>query len=341
MSTSITLRTSKLASCFGELTLLLPKGIKDMPVGISLQAGVLTFFHSYGLTRVGLDDKYHDCVEYCSIIYYDIADLLWTSKTEETTLEFQTNAVFISNANQQLVLRHGYGEVACPEFPTAGYTDIQDNGWRDTLHSMLNMGLEKLYMKAEPIAIADGTSIWKYPNTWIRCLTASFDLCKLLDSDHVRTLVKFKPESYLALSHDSILFKRGDSYMLLPCREIKELEETKKSFNELMRKLSEPVTLNLEHYTESIRSLSKVCSKPICDLTVYEKGLKTAITEGDTSMSVICGVAEKPIGTAQMPVNVWLTFLRALGNGMIQVMIGGDILCLRNQSLIILTHVRG
>ena len=104
--------------------------------------------------------------------------------------------------------------------------------------------------------------------------------------------------------------------------------------------MQKPVDLYLSKYVDSVKGLAKLSNKAICNLIVFENGLQTTIDEAGANMSVMCGERGNVVGTAQMPINAWINFLRALGSEHIQLLVGGDLLCLRNQFLIILTHVR-
>ena len=340
MSTVLTVSTEELASCFGELALLIPKGSKDLPVGVDLQAGVLSFYHNAGTVYLHKFDVNSSNVEHCTVLFYNIGELLTATGNQETYLEFLDTGLHVYNDISDLQLNHGYSSVAYPEFPDAGYIDLPATGWKDSLQTVLNMGLDRLYMQAKPIVVTEGESILKYPNTWVKCKTLALNLNKILDIEHVRLLTKFRPNAYQIYTHESLLFKRGDAFLMLPCKTPDDLKDTAEFFQSAMSKMSEPVTINVAHYTNSVRSLSKICNKAVCNLIIYESGVKTVIDESGANMSVTCGKSGKVVGTAQIPIAVWLVFLRALGTDRIQIMLGGDILCLRNQSLIILTHVR-
>lgn len=340
MSTVLELSTKELANCFSELALLIPKGSKDLPVGVDLQAGVLSFYYNTGCVYLHTFEVDTTAVEHCTVLFFNISDLLTATGHSTTKLEFSDNSLHIYDDTVDLHLRHGYSSVRYPEFPNAGYNTLPATIWKDSLQTVLNMGLDKVYAKALPITVASGTSVLKYPNTWVHCKTPALNLNRVLDIEHIRLITKFQPNAYQLLTHDSVLFKRGDAFLMLPCKQPNDLKETDDFFTATLEKMSAPITVNVANYTNSIRNLSKICTKAICNLIVYENGIKTVIDEAGASMSAICGETGKVIGTVQLPVNVWLVFLRALGTERIQILVGGDILCLRNQSLIILTHVR-
>lgn len=340
MSTIIEVSTNELSSCFSELALLIPKGSKDLPVGIDLQAGILSFYHNAGTVYLHTIEVEGNEVEHCTVLFYNISELLTATGDNTTCLEFLDTGLHIYNSIADLQLSHGYSTVTYPELPNAGYINLPATGWKDNLQTVLNMGLDKLYMKTEPIIVAENESVLKYANTWVKCRTPALSLNKILDIEHIRLLNKFNPNSYQILSRDSILFKHGNALLLLPCKTPTDLKDTEEFFRVTMSKLSEPVTISVSHYNDSVRCLSKICNKAVCNLVIFESGVKTTVDEAGAAMSVTCGKTGKVIGTAQIPIAAWLVFLRALGTERIQIMIGGDILCLRNQSLIILTHAR-
>ena len=340
MSTELTMPTQKLAKCFSELALLIPKGSKGLPVGIDLQAGILSIYHNAGTVYLKQLDVNSQDTAHCTVLFYDISDLLISTGIAETKVTFQENGVRVYNDIVDLFLRHGYSTIEYPDLPRDGYVLLPASGWNSNLQTVLNMGLDKLYMKSTPITVASGTSVLKYPNTWVRCRTMGLNLNRVIDIEHIRLLNKFLPNQYQLLGNDSVLFRRDDAYLLLPCRQPNDLADTDNFIQTALSKMSEPIDVYVAHYLNSIRSLSKLSNKSVCNLVLFENGMKTVIEESGAGMSVLCGEAGKVIGTVQIPLNAWLVFLRALGTDRIQVLIGGDILCLRNQFLVILTHVR-
>ena len=340
MSTSVSVSSNELANCFSELALLIPKGSKDLPVGVDLQAGYLSFYYNSGcvyLKRLEVDSTE---TEHCTMLFYDVSELIIATSKEEVLLTFENDGLHLSNSVADVTFQRGYSTVQYPEFPNSGYRAMLENGWNDNLKAVINMGLDKIYMKSAPITIGADTSVLKYPNTWVRCRTYSLDFKRVIDVDHIRLIVKFNPKEYQLLGTDAIVFRRKESYLMLPCKPANDLQDTDEFFTETLSKLSKPVTVNIAHHVNAVRKLSKICSRPTCNIVVYEEGFKTTIQETGAEMSVSCGKVGRVIGTAQLPVSTWLVFLRALGTENIQLLVGGEILCLRNQSLIILTHVR-
>ena len=340
MSTTVALPTRALANCFGDLALLIPKGNKDLPVGIDLQAGVLTFYYNEGCVYKRSFEVSCSARVRCTVIYYAIADLLYTTEQDYTELEFAETCVYVKNDILTLTLQHGYSSVELPQLPYDGYTEVKSIMWKDGLRTLLNLGLDKLYSKVNPITVASGTATLKYGNTWARSKTTGMNLDRVLDIDHIRLILKFDPDSYQLIGIDSILFKHKNAFLQLPCRLPNDLAETDEFISTTLSSMQKPVDLYLSKYVDSVKGLAKLSNKAICNLVIFENGLQTNIDEAGANMSVMCGERGNVVGTAQMPINAWINFLRALGSEHIQLLVGGDLLCLRNQFLIILTHVR-
>lgn len=341
MPATVTINTKELSSCFEEMSYLIPAGASEISIGVLLHEGQLSFFYTGGAVYIrNIPVTSGDFVQ-MTVRFYPLHNVLNAVYVENTTLILGNDGLRVQNDIVDLFLTKGFQEIEIPILPTSGYTMLPVSGWDISLKSVLGIGLDRLYMKELPIEIGNGLSALKYPNTWIRCRTHGLNLNRLLEAVHIKLLIRLCPTGYQLLGTDSVLFNKGNTFVMLPCRALTDTEETDKNFNEMLSHLSKPITLGISHYLDSVRGLSKLSNASICNIRVFEAGIQTSVTSGGNTMSVSCGSTEGLIGTAQIPVNVWLAFLRAMGTETIQILIGGDILCLRNQTLLVLTHARG
>lgn len=336
MSTVLEVKASDIRKCFQELSMLIPKGAKELPVGISLQAGNLHVISTTGcvyIHSIDVDDTLS--MEYVTILFHNVAALLSNEK-DNVTLDFSPIGLTITGETFEVDFKKGYSVVEEPTFNDISFKGMQDSGWDNNLNKLIGMNLEKVYSAIRPITFYSDVAVQKYPNTWVQVRTLGIKDSMLLDTDHVRLLTHFNPTMYAKVGKDSMLFCRGNSFLQLPIKEV----TSSNLVLDMMKDLGDPVTITLGHYLEQLRNVAKVSSRAQCKVTITEKGISTTVTEDGASISTHTGdIHAKVLKVFNIPIAVWITFLKALGTDSIQILVGGEKLCLRNHSMIILTRV--
>lgn len=336
MSTVITLPNKKLYGVLLDLSGMFPKGSAEMPIGIHVKNGKFKVVCLQGIVyqaTLDLDDEYFDINIDTTILYHDICVML--DKDSSTDISFEPTVVSFTGYDFQADFQLGYSSVEEQHFDDVIYKDITNQSYVEGLKTLNKAGLDKLYKLFEPVIIDNDIALQKYPNTWIQVRAIGLSFEAVLDIEHTKLLTKFKPSAYSDDLAGSILFKNNRAILQLPAKN----NNSTGNILDLMKDFDTCVTLDIEKYVERIRAASKITTAPHCKITVFEKGLKTTIRQNNSEVSVSTGNTSGLVKkVCHIPLLVWMTFLKCLDAKIIQVLTGGDNLCLRTQSTIIVTR---
>lgn len=335
MSTVVSVRAYKFRKCLQYLSPIFPKGTTEIPLGINLSKGKLTLTCTTGCVFQAVLDVDSQDTATATVIYYSTIGSFLPGE-ENIDIEFLPTGIQLSGDNFEVTLPMGYSTVLPYDFGKHYFKDIESLIYKDNMTTLLGMNLDKLYSKPRPIAIYQDVAVLKYPNTWVQIRTTGLSFVGSLDPEHVRMLCKFEPTRLSADEGNTLILQNDFATLRLPCRT--DIEEN--NFVSLLKDMDKTLMLSFDGYLEKLRNASKIDSKSMCKLTIYEEGVKTTISVASTSMAVKAGKTDGDVlSVVHLPLQVWLAFIKALGNGVVQILVGGDKLCLRNQSLVILTRV--
>ena len=334
MSTVVDVKACDLRKCLQYLNPLFPKGTIEVPLGVNLSKGVLTITcQTSCIFQAKLQCDSEDAAS-CTVIYFSTICNILPSEGF-ISFEFIPSGLLLTGTDFEVTLPLGYSTIGVYDFGEHYYQNIVSKDYISTCTSILNMGLDKLYAKPKPISIHKDISVLKYPNTWVQIRSIGLPFACMLDPAHLQMLCKFEPTKVSSDEHDALILVNDYATVKMPCKS--DIEDSK--IKDFVYKCDKVVNVNLEGYLDKLRSASKFDAKLKCRITLYEEGVKTTLSLSNVTMSVGSGnLQSKVLTTFHLPLQVWLSFVKALGNGLVQLLYGGDIICMRNQSLIILTR---
>lgn len=334
MSAEFTVKSADMLHALETLVPLFPTGQKSMPVGMYVKNGKLTIVCLSGSVYQADVDIDNYTLDYeATILYHDITPLLHMSG--EMFIEFSQVGMSIKSDDVDCNFTFGYSMVAKQNFDNYIFRGINSDNYYTGLHDILNLGLTKLYNIPTPIILMDNYALQKFPNTWVQTRTPNLGLRTMLDQEHVRLLLRFKPTGVCSTSNNTLVFRNSYAYLQIPCKPLTD----DKLITSLMEQLGEPTQLELRSYTDKVRLASRLNTKATCSVAVHKSGLKTTVSYESSSVSVIAGNLESEVlKVFKLPVQVWLAFLKVLDSNTIQILIGGEKICLRTQAIIIVTR---
>lgn len=313
---------------------LFPKGSISMPVGIHISKGNMDVVCAQGCVyqaTVPIDD--YDAVYDVTILYHDVTPLL--NGRNELQMKFTVNSVVLKGQDFEVEFPFGYSDVPTRDFKNLNFKAINSYTYLDSFQKVINMSLDKLYGKISPIHILNDVALQKYGNTWVQVRTTGLPLDATMDIEHVKFILKFVPTDVCVSIQNTVVFRNRYAVVQLPCK--RNMDKT--LITELMQDMSAPVTLNIKSYSERVKNISKLDLKQHCKITVFEAGIKTSINFNNTVASVSAGNIEGAVVKVfELPIQLWLAFLKGLSDDTIQILTGGNKICLRTQSVIIVTH---
>lgn len=171
---------------------------------------------------------------------------------------------------------------------------------------------------------------------YVQTRTMSIPFTATFDLSHIRIITSLCPEEVSTDFSDSALFKRGSMFVQLPCKYIVEDND----FLHLLEGMESVSLVDITDHQSRLRNSVKFKGHITCNVSLYPSGLRTTIITENASVSVLTGeTTQEPIITFTFPYQVWIAILTALGQGQVQILTGGQKICLRTQSLAILTSV--
>lgn len=334
MSELLEVDASVLRKVFINLSSLLPKGTNTMPVGVHIKSGTVTIVALQGCVyQAEVPTTDLDAIHDVTIMYHDISPLLVGCNRIE--FEVTPSSLIVNGEDFSVEFPFGYSSVAVQNFSNVSFKELNNYAYLDSFKKLISMNLDKLYNVASPIIILGDVALQKYGNTWVQVRTTGLSVNATVDLDHIRLLLKFVPTGVCISTPNTLLFKNKYSVLQLPCK--RNIDSS--LITDLMKDMTEPVTVNVKSYLERVKNIAKLESKQHCNIIVCEKGLKTTVTNAQSTVSVSTGDASSKVQkVVQLPMQLWLSCLRGLDADVIQILTGGDKICLRTQSVIIVTH---
>lgn len=330
---AVSVRAQDLQACLSQIVPLVPKGTMYVPLGLHVHNNLLVVTCLQGCvfqSHIPVDSNE---IMSASIMYRDVTPLL--PRSGDVTLKFATNFLELAASGVSVSFSSSYSVVAEQEFEEYDYTDMLSEDYLYNLRTLLGMNLDSIYKAVKPIHSYGKVSLLKFPNTIVQVRTSGLPINCTLDAEHVKLLLRFRPTK---VHRDGfmITFLNNSAVLQLPCKD----NVDGNNFTDMLTDLGEPIVLNIDGYLEKVRNLSKALPKGKCTIVVHKEGVNTKLSADNTHANVSVGDAHSEVlQVVSLPTQIWLAFLKALGNSKIQILVGGGKLCLRNNSLVILTRV--
>lgn len=335
MSELLKVDTSSLKNTLANLSNLFPKGSQSMPIGIHIRKGVMTIVCIQGCiyqADVMVDDT--DFVADVTILYHDITPLM--HKCVNVFFDITSTSLIMIGDNFEAEFVFGYSSVEVQKFNNILFKKIPNTQHLLMgLNSIIRMNLSKQYGKISPIHILGDVSLQKYGNTWVQVRTTGVPIDATIDYEHVKLLMKFMPLEVFTDFNNTLIFKNNYAILQIPCK--KNFDKT--LITDLMTDMSNCVTVDIENYIERVKNIAKLDSKQRCRIVIHDNGLSTSVNYENTNVRVSTGnISTEVLSVVELPIQLWLSFLNGLDSTRIQILTGGDKICLRTQYVIIVTH---
>lgn len=332
----IVVDTHDLLPVLDTLRHLIPKGTKTLPVLIECEKGYLTFVclsgcYYHSIIKVDATD----IVASTTVLYYNTIPLLGASK--EVSFNFEHNYVTMSGEYFDIKFNLAYSTVTKLPLENRNYKPINGNIYSSSLKTILNMGLDRQYGTHVPIISCDEMLLVKYPNMWVQAKSTGFPMNAVVEPEHMSLLLSFNPSGICSDDHGVVTFINKQGTLQIP---IKVIQEDTVYITSLLDDMSVVAELQLGGHIDQIRNIEKLYGKEICDVAVFERGLKTSIKKSDIDAAVTVGACTGEVkAVSRLPINLWITILKAVGKIKLQILAGGGKICLRTPYLIIVTRV--
>lgn len=335
MSSGVSVGTFVLRKALGDISPLFPSGTHTVPVLFQLRGNALLMACTTGclyINTLSVSNTDNESWE-ATVVYKNLLDFL--PKDGSVTITHAPFGLNFRGEGCSIDLPVGYSIITPPEIPNGDYADVTSNGYVSGLRYLIGMNLGTLYAADKPINLYGDIAVLKYPNIQIQVRTPGLGLFATLAVEHVRLLMRFEPEEWYTNNVDMLVLKRKQAYLELPMEPISE----ENKFVELLAGMSDPITLDFEHYLDKLRSMQKTSARGRCKLVLRESGLTTSVSHENITISTTMGDEEsKVVSTLYMPMDLWLAMVRAAGSGKAQVLFREDVLCLRTQAIIIVVR---
>lgn len=334
MSNAVTVNVSDFRSVLNTLHVLVPKGETSMPIGVYVKSEKLTIVCVQGCvyqSEITVDNASEYSI---TVMYRDISPILPTTGTIE--LEFTVTGILVSGEGFDASFPAAYSVVEKFDFSDIKYTEILSYVYHGGLKTILNVGLEKLYGTVSQIAIFDSIALQKLPNIWVQTRATGLQVNAVVDTDHASLLLKFDP-THVSDQYEGVLtFKEKQSVLQIPCK----APQDRSTILGLLDGMEKATRVGIGSYLERLKSVVKFGSKEHCKIAIHDGGIKSTLTHENSSVSITSGNVTTPIiAVVELPIQLWLSILKALGNDHIEILYGGGKLCLRTPFTIIVVRV--
>lgn len=335
MSAGITLRAYVLRKALNDVSPLFPTGSHTFPMLFKLSGSDLTLVCTTGCVYANtLEVSNPDNENWeITVIYKNLLEFITAEGL--VTITHASYGVELSGDGYTINLPAGYSVITPPVFPEVGFTAVTHTGYIPGLDALVSMGLGSLYAADKPVHMYGQVSVLKFPNVQVQARTPGLDITALMSPEHVKLLTRFGADSWYTNNSDVLILKRDRAYMELPIEAIHE----ENLFVKQMEGLSAPVTLDLEHYLDKLRSMSKLNARGRCKLVIRETGVETSVNQDNLSIATAIGSKDgRVLSAVYLPLPLWMSMVKAAGNAKAQILYKGDIVCLRTQAIIILAR---
>lgn len=334
MSARIELNAKDLKQCFNSISLIAAKGSQLTPVSLKLADNKLIFTCLQGcVVQTYIEVPYDEKIEMV-FMYYDVTPIL--PSIDSVFLEIESEQLTISGPTFSCAFPMGFGDATCYDFSDCTYTKFGDVKYLDGLKTVMGMGLDKLYGKDVPLSVYGDVTVLKHACCYVQTRTIGLPFTAQIEAVHAKILTKLLPWEVSTSQQDTLVFRKQNTILQIPCR----YGIPGNNFTEFLKGMVPKCKITLGSSFLRLRDMSKVSTKTKCSLIGYKEGLSVTLSVENANSSIIIGKDDGDIQFVfDLPIQVILTFIKALGSGVVEILTGGDLICFRTQSLIILVRV--
>lgn len=331
---AVTVDQRELKAVLESLTPLFPQGSKEIPLGFHFEDTQLTIVCIQSVVYQAVLETDLPLNTYCTIMYNNVAPLL--EKSDTVSLEVTPVSLCMSGGDFSIEFPFGYSNVAKQDVPEDGYNPMASTMFYNGFRTILNIGLEKLYKLDPSIILNHDVAIQKFPNVWVQVRTPGLPICTTIDRSHLKLIQNFGPRAVCDSVPGVLTFMNANAVLQIPCKAM----NSEGSITDILADMTSTVTLHIGNYYERLVSATRVNTKANCRISIRDDGIITVIQNSGIQVSLSCGTNDGTfLDTVSLPLQLWLAFLKGIETDTFQILLGGDKICLRTQSLIIVTHV--
>ena len=335
MSAGAVVRAYELRRLLNDLSPLFPSGTHTIPVLFKLKQSDLVIacttgcVYSNTLTVSNPDNESWEI----TVMYKNLLDFVVAEG--QVRVEHAPYGVTLYGNGYSVQLPAGYSIISEPVMKDKDFKSVLSTGYVSGLSALVGMGLGNLYAVDKPVHMYGQVSVLKFPNVQVQARTPGIDVTAVIAPEHVRLLTRFGPDSWWTNGTDALIVRRDHAYLELPIDAVHE----ENTFVKLMDGLSSPISLDLEHYIDKLRSMAKMNARGRCKLAIKESGLVTTVSQDNLSITTTVGNDDgKVLNSVYLPMPLWMAMVKAAGNNKAEILFRGDVICLRTQAIIILAR---
>lgn len=335
MSSGVVVKANELRKCLMDIHPLFPKGSYTLPILFSLTGSNLTIVCTAGCTySATLKVVEQDVTSWeITVLYKSLIDFV--PGTGLISFDHKPYGLTLTGNDFEVQLPTSYSIVSAVELPKVQFTEVSSNGYVKGLNNLINMRLGDLYQSEKPVTLYDQLAVLKYPNMQIQARALGLHLLAVMTPEHLKLLTRFEPKEVYCDNVSSVILKRNDAFLILPMKPAQE----ENKFVELLEGMSEPITLDVEHYIDKLRNMLKANNKGRCKIVFHENGISSSISQDNIVIKSGLGDTSGRVTKAlYLPIQLWVKMVNALGNSNAQFMYGSETICLRTQSIIIVVR---
>ena len=334
-ATSIRLKSSDLIRVCNLLKHLIPSGSATMPIGLYLRNNVLSIYCTQRCrfkADLALIDKVE--AEYAvTVLYTDIKGLLTSG--ESVTLTFEAYGVELESSSFTCMMTLGYSTVEPFEEPDIVFSDITSQDYLIGLRNISTAysGLINIYKHETLIDCYGNACVLALPNVIIKARTSAFGVTGRIAIDYIKLIAALCPTQY-TICGNKLWFSSNGIYINVPLSNQVNDDLT----SQLISSMSEPHTVNLEHYSDKLRMLTTINKNAHCTITLYENGMATSASVENITTSVKTGKCDNVVKVVSLPLRLWTFLLKLADSETAQYLVGKDTICLRTKDIVIVTR---
>lgn len=325
-----------LRDCLSNLLPLFDKGSAIIPVGLKIQNNELTVICNNKCSFKDIIPVECDESGYAEVViqYKNIIDYLPNIGSVE--FEINNRGLFINHPDVSLTLPAGYSEYKELNISGLEFKPIVSTGYLSGLRCLLNFNLSSITKMEKPITVYQQLSVIKYPQLVAQTRTLGLPFSGVFTPDLINLMVKFQPTEVCDDNPACVTLKRNKAYLQIP----REVVNADNNFMSYMTDLQNPIQLNFEGLNDKLRCMAKLGTGLECHVTIHEKGLSCSVLKEGTSITSKIGDCSSGVSHVfKIPLSIWNICVRALDSDTAQILYGGGKVCLRTQSIIIITRV--
>lgn len=335
MSTGVLVAAKDLRACLEDLRPLFGKGTNLIPVLFKIKDDVLTVCCTSGCiykNKLKVVNENNTSAE-ITALYRNILDFL--PKSGDIKIDIASFGLILTGDGTSIQLPVGYSLITEPESRDLPFVPIDAKTFPIGIHSLINIGLAGIYKIEKPLNIYGDITTLKYPNVIAQARTPGLKIGVNITQDFAKLFARFNPDSIYSNEVDSIVLKRGNATLEIPAEPLIESND----FLQYMEGLSKPLRLDIEHYVDRLRNMNNLGNAIRAKIVLFDDGLRVQAGHDNMHISYDLGGCTGTISKVfYLPMVLYMSIIKALGNTTIEVLYGKETICFRSPSLIIIAR---